>query len=115
MQTAQNIKNNLNHLFNDLAKSIHSNFENSKVIIFGSYARNEQTIDSDLDICVLIPYFKQDKLQTKLALRKAINNTMPIGLDILVFTYDEYNEAINKQSYIQYEINREGVTIDGKS
>jgi hypothetical protein len=44
-----------------------------------------------------------------MAARKALR--MP--MDILLYTYDEFEESAKKKSRIQYHIKNEGVLIDG--
>ena len=48
----------------------------AEIVLYGSYARNEQTAESDLDLLVLLP--GEPTIETKLAINEA---THPIQLD----------------------------------
>ncbi|MDM8565167.1 nucleotidyltransferase domain-containing protein [Candidatus Halobeggiatoa sp. HSG11] len=61
-----------------------------KVILFGSYARNEATYDSDLDLLVIKPKL-DDKGMEMVKLRHAVGN-IGIGVDILVCSQQEVDE-----------------------
>jgi predicted nucleotidyltransferase len=45
-------------------------FPVEKVIIFGSYIRNEQTEESEIDVAVILREFNQDRFNTRLELMK---------------------------------------------
>jgi predicted nucleotidyltransferase len=92
-----------------------------KIIIFGSFSRNEINTDSDLDILIVlnnhsIPKTYEDKMQLKLNVRRAIrtiNHKIPI--DILVYTIPEYRELLmNMGSFIK-EIHESGKVIYEKA
>ncbi len=92
-----------------------------KIIIFGSFVRDEIKRDSDLDLLIVlnnhkIPQTYQDKMELKLSVRRAIraiNHEIPI--DILVYTIPEYNELlVNMGSFIK-EIHETGRVIYEKA
>jgi len=92
-----------------------------KIIIFGSFVRDEIKRDSDLDLLIVlnnhtIPQTYQNKMELKLSVRRAIrtiNHEIPI--DILVYTIPEYNELlVNMGSFIK-EIHESGKIIYEKT
>ena len=92
-----------------------------KIIIFGSYTRDEINIDSDLDLLIVlnsqsIPQTYEEKLNLKLKVRRAlreINHKIPI--DILVFTIPEYKELMKDMGSFFKEIHESGKTIYEKA
>ena len=93
--TIEEIKNNLNIILDGT--------DVIKVILFGSYAKNEATIDSDLDLLIdtngKLMGFKFFSLITKI--EEIFNKNVDAG---------EKNEII-KNSKIDKEINNTGVVV----
>lgn len=54
------------------------------VLLYGSYANNEQTSRSDIDICIVAPKFKTPKLQAEL-LRYIWGQTKSYKYDVRIF------------------------------
>ena len=96
-----------------LKKDIISTFSERciKIIIFGSYARKEETCDSDLDICFVIKKGSQNKI------KKVLETYEPDFLDRYLCHYSPY--LITEAKYnaeklpIIKEIKKEGVVIYG--
>ena len=59
----------------------------NKVILFGSYARDDSTPDSDLDLMVILPG-QPDKVAEMIRLRQTIG-AVGTGVDVLVFSEEE--------------------------
>ena len=84
-----------------------------QVIVFGSRARNEETSDSDTDICII---FKNDLpreniKQYRIALNKAFARDYKMPTDIIIkskYTFNRYKDVI---SGLEYNINKEGVVL----
>lgn len=66
--------------------SVRKDMKPDKIIIYGSYARNEQRNDSDIDIAVIFNHFQGDEWKTSSELcRKAWqvdNRIEPVLLDM---------------------------------
>jgi len=84
------------------------------VILYGSYARGDNTNDSDIDIMVLVDMGKHDLM----SYRKAISSlSSQIDLEYDVFTsiklqdYQTYSEWLNVVPFYQ-NVQREGVVVD---
>ena len=84
-----------------------------KVILFGSWARGEETPDSDYDLLVLKNGVKHRR---KLA-QKIHSNFHDVGapFDILVYETDKFEEIKNYPFKIYYDIDKEGVIIYEKN
>jgi len=91
------------------------------VIVFGSYANNDLTEDSDLDLLIVlddnrIPKSYDEKLEMKLKIRKIIREiNREIAIDLLVYTIPEYEEFIKSSSSFSKEIKENGKIIYEKT
>jgi uncharacterized protein len=88
-----------------------------KVILFGSFAKGDQRQDSDLDLLVLLreqgihSTYKQ-RLERSCRISRLCNPLRErISIDILVYTHDEWNYLLNKNSLFLKEVQRVGVTV----
>jgi len=83
----------------------------SKVFLFGSYARGEETPDSDIDICVLTPEKVEDEFALAGKLRMKLLDVKTMPLDLLAFNQDEFYEYYEFPASFQYEIAANGVLL----
>jgi uncharacterized protein len=83
----------------------------TKAILFGSYARGNETIDSDIDVAIISPQFGKDSLQELLFLRKIAlkvdSNIEPVPLSP--------SDVNDKYSTLANEIKKYGVNINLKA
>lgn len=85
-----------------IVKPIFDEYEVNRVLLFGSYARNEASLISDIDFCIIDPGIKSLKLFTlKGDLQKALSK------DIDIFQLS----SIKIDSPIYKNIFNEGITI----
>ncbi|EDN71169.1 nucleotidyltransferase domain protein [Beggiatoa sp. PS] len=77
-----------------------------KVILFGSYARNEANKDSDLDLLVIKPQLTNKGLEM-VRLRNAIGS-IGIGVDVLVYSQQEVEKRGHIPSSALYYALKEG-------
>jgi predicted nucleotidyltransferase len=107
------VKTRLPQLLDEVAQSIKQVHPECTVILFGSYARGEQNDDSDLDICVLVPELKYNRINMRVDARGSIRRNFPLPVDVLLYTHDEFEESAKKRSRMQYKIKNEGVILGG--
>lgn len=73
-----------------IVHTIVENFHPEKIILFGSYATNQVTLDSDLDFLIVMKTnLPRHKRATPIRL---LFQPMPCAMDILVYTPDEVME-----------------------
>lgn len=102
MKPQENAKN---YLFSYLRQ--HHTFDNSIIYIFGSYARNQEKYDSDLDVLLIADNLNQeDILRAVSSLRYINDNTSPI--DIKFISRDKWN---NSNSTFVNTIKKEGLDV----
>ncbi len=61
-----------------------------RIILFGSYARDEAGPDSDIDLLVVLPE-THDKWQAAIDIRRSLN-TLPVPKDVIVTTPEEIEQ-----------------------
>ena len=83
----------------------------SRIILFGSYARGEETPDSDLDLCVLTPRKDIHPIDLMADFHKKIwyINTTP--LDLLAYNQDHFYFHAKRPTSFEHEIAENGVLI----
>jgi len=106
-------KTNLPELINEVAYSIKNVHPDCTIILFGSYAKGNQHEDSDLDICVLVPELTYRRADMEIDAACAIRDDFPLPMDLLLYSYDEFEEKAKKKYLVQYEIKNSGVVISG--
>jgi predicted nucleotidyltransferase len=100
---------------NELALAMKNLFGNklSEVILFGSYARNQQDEESDIDIMVLV---KEDQLSLKAYTQSIaelvtdINLQYDVVLSVILQSTDEFEEYKAVLPFFM-NIQREGVPV----
>jgi predicted nucleotidyltransferase len=88
-------------------------FPEAKVYLFGSYATGNQREDSDIDICVVNPQYKDRRMEVLYNIRVALRGATKKPIDILAFTTEEFNKRIKLKATLQYTILKEGVLLNG--
>ena len=80
-----------------------------KIILFGSYARGEQSADSDLDLMVVMDKVKSTRSES-VRLRGALRGLL-VPIDILVATTDQLDRHKNTIGLIYHSVLNEGKII----
>jgi predicted nucleotidyltransferase len=84
----------------------------SKIILFGSMARGDETPNSDIDLCVLTPITDRRPIDIAIDLRKKLRNLKrKTPLDILAYNQDRFAEHASRSSSFANVINTEGVVV----
>jgi len=74
------------------ADKIKTQYSQAKILLFGSWAKNTNRTDSDIDLCVILENPKQRPIEISREIRKEIYPILHSPLDILVYdkkTFDE--------------------------
>ena len=106
---------NLNIPFIDkIVSIIISSVDPDQIMLFGSYARDENRKNSDVDLLILKKNLKNAKNITDTLYMSFFDNKIKIPVDLIVVDYDKYNKLKNQIGYIYKTINEEGIIIYGK-
>lgn len=83
----------------------------SRVILFGSYARDGAQEDSDLDLLVIQRNIK-DRGREYLRLREALGRVYPgVGVDLLLYRESEFVRRSQVPGTLLYEVRQEGKVL----
>ena len=96
---------------NTIVKTIADTGIVSKIILFGSFARGEETLDSDIDLCVLTPIKDRRPLDISIELRQKLWGVKKMPLDLLTYNQERFDYQAARPRSFENIISTEGVTI----
>ncbi len=92
----------------DLSRRIASEFHPDRIILFGSYARGAPTVDSDVDLLVVLP-FEGRAVDKSVEIRLKLRPPFPI--DLIVRTPEKVRERVEMGDDFMREILEEGKVL----
>lgn len=95
----------------EIGQRIGQQFRPREVILFGSYGRGDQTVDSDIDLLVIFPD-DVDKAAEAIRIRRAIGR-VDTGVDVVVSSTREVAEWEGVKGTVYYYARKEGRPIYG--
>jgi len=101
------IKNELDRIVDTLANTGIV----SRILLFGSYARGEETPDSDIDLCVLTPVRDKRPIDITIDLRRRIYDIQETPLDLLTRTQDDFSYRSAYVGSLEHVIAKEGKVL----
>ena len=104
MEKNESVKETLENAIIAIQKSVAT----QRIYLFGSYADNTYTDESDLDLCVIT------SLQGLRKIRKAMVQDVDMPIDLLVYDDSEFNERAMLTTTMEYKIAHEGVILYGQ-
>jgi predicted nucleotidyltransferase len=84
-----------------------------QIILFGSYARGDNTPKSDIDLLILKKGLKKGREICSSIYRAFLDNHIGIPVDVLAIDYNRYLELNNEIGYIYKTIKEQGKVIYG--
>ncbi|MDM8528987.1 nucleotidyltransferase domain-containing protein [Anaerolineales bacterium HSG24] len=91
-----------------LVREINGKFQPQKIILFGSYAYGKPTVDSDVDLLLLM---ETEQKPIHMAAQVAAAIPHPLPLDILVWTPTHFADSVARQAVFATEIMNKGVVL----
>lgn len=87
-----------------------------KIILFGSRARGEARLDSDVDLLVVEaePFTAQRSRRKEAARLYMALRKLAVSKDILLYSRDEYEHWKNSMNHVVGRANREGRLLYGR-
>jgi predicted nucleotidyltransferase len=82
-----------------------------QIILFGSYARGDNTEKSDIDLLILKKGLKNNLDLTDSIYRAFLDHKIGIAVDLLALDYNRYLEINNDIGYVYRTIKNEGKII----
>ena len=102
---------NSKSVINEIVDIIIPLVEPDKIILFGSYARGDQTEKSDVDLLILKKELT-DGYKLMCTLYDAFfENDLDKSIDVIPVDYDKYYELCDSVGYIYYTVKREGKLV----
>jgi predicted nucleotidyltransferase len=84
-----------------------------QIILFGSYARGDNTAKSDIDLLILKKGLKKGREICGSIYMAFFENKISIPVDLLAIDYDRYIELNNEIGYVYKTIKEQGKIIYG--
>ena len=91
-----------------LSTRIAQEFHPERIVLFGSYANEEPTDDSDVDLLVVLP-FTGRPVRKAIEIRSRVRPKIPV--DLIVRTPAQIAERIAKEDWFMKEIVEKGRTL----
>jgi predicted nucleotidyltransferase len=82
------------------------------IYLFGSYAYGTPHVDSDLDICVIVPDNAENPVELRTQIRHGLNKTLQMPMDLII----KKSSIFHKRKYsatLDKIIARDGVIVYG--
>lgn len=92
-----------------LIRAVESDFQVSAAILFGSYAHGRAHADSDIDVAIVSPDFRERPEMEVLECLSRTAMHVDTALEVLAFTPEEL-VAPDPRSFA-YHVQRDGVTV----
>lgn len=89
----------------DFCQEVAEKFQPDKIILFGSYAYGEPTVDSDIDLLVVLP-IECEPVEKAIEIRLAVSYHFP--LDLLVRSPDSLKKRVEMGDFFIQEILEKG-------
>jgi len=83
----------------------------TKIILFGSYAKGEQTPASDIDLCVLTPVKDRRPIEIMVDLRGKLRGVKKTPLDLFAYNQDYFAVRAELAGSFQHHIMKHGVVL----
>ena len=99
----------IDNMLDEMVRKIIEQFHPDKIILFGSYARNEYTEDSDFDILVVMPAENSQRQKANEIDLALADRTVP--MDLIVVTPEQFDRQKVLIGTIVYHAAREGRVI----
>jgi len=84
-----------------------------QIILFGSYAKGNNTEKSDIDLLIIKKDLKNGNSIIDSIYRAFYENKITVSVDLLTIDFNKYNELNNKIGYIYKTIKEQGKIIYG--
>lgn len=103
----------IRNIVNQISSILVSGIGAKQVYLFGSYARNEENKESDIDIFVVTDLGGKKKIDITQKARRLLVNKVFMPVDILVCDTQDFEKLKNNQTTFEHIIATEGQKIYG--
>jgi predicted nucleotidyltransferase len=82
-----------------------------QIVLFGSYARGDNTTKSDIDLLIIKKGLKNEREINNILYKAFYENKINIPIDLISIDYNKYNELNSEIGYIYKTIKEQGKVI----
>lgn len=93
-----------------MAKRLRTVLGAEQVWLFGSQARGDSGLDSDIDLLAIIPHSSASRYRRAVAARHELS-AFNVPMDIVVLTRDEWEREIKAPCSLASTVVREGIVL----
>jgi predicted nucleotidyltransferase len=104
---------NTNTIIDKIIPMIVSLVSPEQIILFGSYARGDNTDKSDIDLLIIKRDLKNGREINNILYKAFFENKIDVPIDLISVDYRKYNELKNTIGYIYKTIKEEGKILYG--
>jgi predicted nucleotidyltransferase len=79
-----------------------------RIVLFGSYARGDNTEKSDIDLLIIKKNLKNGREMNNVLYKAFFENKITVPVDLISIDSDKYTELNNKTGYIYKTIKEQG-------
>jgi len=108
MSSTEDLQTNTAEQIARLCEQIVREFHPQRVILFGSHAYGQPSLDSDVDLLVVMPFEGSSREQAA-KIRSRIDT--PVALDLLVRTPEQLSERLAMDDFFMQEITQQGKVL----
>ena len=101
-------------IFEQIVAFITSKISPERIVLFGSYARGENTENSDVDILIIVKNLKNERKITGQLYKALLDENISTPIDFIAIDYDKYNTLKNRVGFIYKTIEQEGQILYGR-
>lgn len=97
----------------EVVRRLVDEFHPEAIYLFGSHAWGKPTIDSDLDLLVIVSQSRQKPIQRAIRAQRSLRG-VKASVDVLVKTRREFENYSSVKASLEAQISREGKLIYGR-
>ena len=82
-----------------------------QIILFGSYARGDNSKKSDIDLLIIIKNLKNEREINNLLYNAFFDNEINIPIDLISIDYEKYNKLSKEIGYVYKTVREQGKVL----
>jgi len=95
-----------------IARRLEEALHPDAIYLFGSHARGDANVDSDLDLMVIVPESNQTRYHRSVDARRLVSD-ITVPKDIVVLTRQEWKDGQQVVCSLASAVRREGILLHG--